>query len=72
MTSSVIARSCHTRRREAEIARRPPASLRLSSDADGWSLLSPTGEPVFHATGVVGRRRCLEFARSRGVLTILT
>lgn len=46
--------------------------LRLLPSGDGWSLIGPTGELVFFGLGAAGRRRCLEFARSRGVLTLLT
>jgi len=46
--------------------------LRLLPSGDGWSLIGRGGEPVFFGLGVSGRRRCLEFARSRGVLTLFS
>jgi hypothetical protein len=50
----------------------PLVSLRLNADADGWSLAAEGGELVFHSPGIAGRRRCLDFARRHGVLTIRT
>ena len=44
--------------------------LRLQPRGDGWSLVAPDGQLVFHALGATGRRRCLETARARGVLAI--
>lgn len=46
--------------------------LRLVPSGDGWALLTPDGELIFHALGTVGRRRCLEFARARGVIAVLS
>ncbi len=45
--------------------------LRLRPDGDGWALLAPDGELVFRAPGVLGRQRCLRFARAHGVLSLL-
>jgi hypothetical protein len=49
---------------------RPGARLRLLPSGDGWALVTPSGEIAFQALGTQGRRRCLEFARARGVLVI--
>jgi hypothetical protein len=46
--------------------------LKLMSSGDGWSLVSPDGEVVFHALGTRARRRCLEVAQAKGVLTVLS
>ena len=46
--------------------------LRLLASGDGWSLVSPDGHLVFRALGIHGRRRCLEYAHSEGVLAILS
>jgi hypothetical protein len=46
--------------------------LTLRATGNGWSLLGPRGEEVFHAPGVAGRRKCLEFARDHGVLVVLS
>jgi hypothetical protein len=46
--------------------------LRLLPSGDGWSLVGPDGELVFHALGVHGRRHCLEFARAEGVLAVFS
>lgn len=45
--------------------------LRLLAHGDGWSLVGTDGKLVFSATGVQGRRRCLEYAYSEGVLAVL-
>jgi hypothetical protein len=51
---------------------RPSTSLglRLRQSGDGWVLVTPDEELVFQAPGTDGRRRCLEFARARGVLAL--
>jgi hypothetical protein len=49
---------------------RPGARLKLLPSGDGWSLVTPEGNVAFHALGTQGRRRCLEFARARGVLVV--
>jgi hypothetical protein len=46
--------------------------LRLVQSGDGWSLVDPEGELVFRALGTNARRRCLEFARARGVLAVFS
>jgi hypothetical protein len=46
--------------------------LRLLPSGDGWSLVGDHGELVFSALGVSGRRRCLEFARARGVAALIS
>jgi hypothetical protein len=46
------------------------ARLRLLQSGDGWSLVGPDGELMFHALGIQGRRRCLEYAYAEGALTI--
>jgi hypothetical protein len=49
-----------------------PARLRLLPTGDGWSLIGPDGELVFHGLGLSGRRQCLEFAREHGALAVLS
>ena len=49
-----------------------PDRLRLLPTGDGWSLVGPEGEVLFHALGVSGRRKCLEFARERGALAVFS
>jgi hypothetical protein len=44
--------------------------LRLRQSGEGWVLVTPDDELVFQAPGIDGRRRCLEFARARGVLAL--
>ena len=46
--------------------------LRLLPSGDGWSLVGPEGQLVFHALGTQGRRRCLEYARGRGALVLVS
>lgn len=46
--------------------------LKLLPTGDGWALVGPDGKVVFDALGTGGRRRCLEFARARGVLAVLS
>lgn len=36
----------------------------------GWSLVGPHGELVVSEQGVAARQRCLEGARTRGVLAV--
>jgi hypothetical protein len=50
----------------------PPDRLWLRATSDGWSLLDPSGKVLFAGLGQSSRRRCLEFARSRGVLAVLS
>lgn len=50
----------------------PPDRLWLRATDDGWSLLDPSGQVLFHGLGQASRRECLEFARSRGVLAVLS
>jgi hypothetical protein len=58
--------------RTSDARRHERTRLRLLASGDGWSLLSPDGKLVFHALGVRGRRRCLEFARAHGVLAVIS
>ena len=51
-------------------AHRYARRLRLVPRGDGWSLVDGDGELTFSATGLSGRRRCLEFARAQGVITL--
>jgi hypothetical protein len=51
---------------------RASGRLRLLASGDGWSLVSPDGHLVFQALGIHGRRRCLEYAHSEGVLAVLS
>ena len=46
--------------------------LRLRACEDGWSLIGASGKVVFHALGLQGRRRCLEYARAHGILAVLS
>ena len=46
--------------------------LRLVASADGWSLVSLEGEPVFSADGPRGRWCCLQFAYNRGVVALVS
>jgi hypothetical protein len=57
-------------RREAGGQAQEGVRLRLLQSGDGWSLVGPDGGLVFQALGTDGRRRCLEFARAEGVLTV--
>ncbi|MGZ4179100.1 MAG: hypothetical protein ACXVUL_00205 [Solirubrobacteraceae bacterium] len=50
----------------------PPDRLWLRATSDGWSLLDPSGRVLFSGLGQSSRRQCLEFARSRGVLAVLS
>jgi hypothetical protein len=50
----------------------PPDRLWLRATDDGWSLLDPSGKVLFYGLGQSSRRECLEFARSRGVLAVLS
>jgi hypothetical protein len=43
--------------------------LRLVPIGDEWSLVTPTGDLVFHASD---RLDCLEYARAKGVLAVLS
>jgi hypothetical protein len=47
-------------------------TLRLLPSGDGWSLVGENGQLVFSALGAQGRRRCLQFARAAGALTVLS
>jgi hypothetical protein len=51
---------------------RADARVRLTSSGNGWSLMTSSGELLFHAPGIRGRRACLEFARARGVLAVFS
>ena len=50
----------------------PPDRLWLRATSDGWSLLDPSGKVLFYGLGQSARRECLEFARNRGVLAVLS
>ena len=50
----------------------PPDRVWLRATTDGWSLLDPSGSVLFRGLGSSSRRQCLEFARSRGVLAVLS
>ena len=49
-----------------------PERFTLRATGDGWSLLGPGGEVVFHGLGRRGRHECLQFARDRGVLSVFS
>jgi hypothetical protein len=46
--------------------------LKLLPTGDGWSLIGQDGKVVFEALGTDARHQCLEFARARGVLGLLS
>lgn len=46
--------------------------LKLVPMGDGWALTGRDGKVVFDAVGTDARRRCLEFARTRGALALLS
>jgi hypothetical protein len=46
--------------------------LWLRPSGDGWSLLDCDGGVLFRGPGRSGRRHCLEFASSHGVLAVLS
>ena len=48
------------------------SGVRLLPSGDGWSLVGPEGELMFQALGPRGRRQCLEYARSCGVLVVFS
>jgi hypothetical protein len=50
----------------------PPDRLWLRATTDGWSLLDASGRVLFQGLGQAARRQCLEHARSRGVLAVLS
>ena len=54
------------------VADGPPGRVWLRATSDGWSLLDPSGKLLFSGLGRSSRRRCLEFARSHGVLAVLS
>jgi hypothetical protein len=60
------------RTRREHASPRSAHRMRLMASGDGWSLVGHEGEVVFQALGVSGRRRCLEAARERGVLAVLS
>jgi hypothetical protein len=49
-----------------------PDRLVLRATGDGWSLIGPAGELVYHGLGRRGRHECLQFARDRGVLSVFS
>jgi hypothetical protein len=49
-----------------------PDRLVLRATGDGWSLIGPGGEVVYHALGRNGRHACLQFAREQGVLSVFS
>jgi hypothetical protein len=46
--------------------------LKLLPTGDGWALIGQDGKVVFEALGTDGRHQCLDFARRRGVLGVLS
>jgi hypothetical protein len=46
--------------------------VKLRPTGDGWSLVGPDERLLFHAPGLRGRRRCLEYARDEGVLAVFS
>jgi hypothetical protein len=57
---------------EASERRAVPMTCLLRPTEDGWSLLAPNGQVVFRGLGTASRRQCLEFARSHGVLAVVS
>jgi hypothetical protein len=57
---------------DLRLADGPPDRVWLCATGDGWSLLDPSGEVLFSGLGRSSRRQCLEFARSHGVLAVLS
>jgi hypothetical protein len=43
----------------------------LRATGDGWSLITPDGDEMFHAVGIAGRHEALEFAHDHDVLVVL-
>jgi hypothetical protein len=66
--------STHTARLRRKVATHARAvrQLTLRATEGGWSMLDSSGAVVFRRSGPAGRRECLEFARARGVLSIVT
>ena len=46
--------------------------LRLLPNGDGWSLVTLDGELVFSSLGTGGRRECLNYAATHGVVALST
>ncbi len=46
--------------------------LTLMATSDGCALVDPSGQIVFYADGLGGRRECLRYAREHGVLALLS
>jgi hypothetical protein len=67
MKLAIAARRSHDDRASTSNRR-----LRLLLTAGGWSLTDVHGKLLFSGTGDQGRRRCLEFARTYGALTVST
>jgi len=55
-----------------ELSEGPPDRMWLRATSDGWSLLDASGKVLFRGLGSDSRRQCLEFARSQGVLAVLS
>lgn len=49
-----------------------PGRLVLRATGDGWALIGPAGDIVYHGLGRRGRHECLQFARDRGVLSVFS
>ena len=72
MSAIAHARAAIELRAGLRLADGPPGRVWLRATDDGWSLLDPSGKVLFHGLGQSSRRQCLEFARSRGVLAVLS
>jgi hypothetical protein len=72
MTAIAHSRAAIELHHGVRLADSPPDRLWLRATTDGWSLLDPSGKVLFHGLGQSSRRQCLEFARSRGVLAVLS
>ncbi|HET9102742.1 MAG TPA: hypothetical protein VFN55_05260 [Solirubrobacteraceae bacterium] len=58
--------------RHAEARSAVASRLHLVPHGAGWALAHPDGELVYAASGLDGRRRCLEFARDHGVAALIS
>lgn len=68
--TSLTHRSVPLQIRALTVSRTSGEFLKLLPTGDGWALVGCDGKVVFDALGVDARRRCLEFARGRGVLAL--
>lgn len=72
MTATAHTRAALELHTDIRLSDGPPDRLWLRATSDGWSLLDPSGKVLFRGLGASSRRQCLEFARTRGVLAVLS